>query len=68
MHCNLQCIDVEVEVDLKIVDRLVGSVVSTSRQVLRGLRRLWGSPVMTGFTLSRHLGNNNAPLSAQGGS
>ena len=53
---------------LKIVDRLVGSVVSTSLQVLRGLGRLWGSRVMTGFTLSRHLGNNNAPLSAHGGS
>ena len=57
------------EVHLKIVELVVGSVVSTSRQkVFRGLRRLWGSPVMTGFTLSRHLGNNNAPLSAQGGS
>ena len=31
---------------------LVGSVVSASRQVLRGLHRSRGSPVMTGFTLS----------------
>ena len=40
---------------LKIVDLVVGSTVSTSRQVFRGLRRSRGSTVMTGFTLSRHL-------------
>ena len=55
----------------KMVELVLGSVVSTSRQqkVSQGsVRRLWGSPLMTGFTLSHHLGNNNAPLSALGGS
>ena len=54
VYCGVKCMW-PLLMHLKIVDLVVGSTVSTSRQVFRGLRRSRGSTVMTGFTLSRHL-------------
>ena len=54
VYCGVKCM-CTLLMHLKIVDLVVGSTVSTSRQVFRGLRRSRGSTVMTGFTLSRHL-------------